>query len=210
MRIEGAYHGWQGDVAVSSRPILSKPVYSGRPERAPDSAGVLESVSKEVLIVSANDSDALRATFDDHGAEIAAVILEPVSYSMGCVPLDREYVQLARSLCSSHEAVLIFDEVLTGFRCDIRGLGPVFDVSPDLAAYGKAIANGYMMSMLAGREALMEQLRPSGPSTTRARSMPIHSLSQQPTRLSASWSEMTSPTGFERSETDSQRASTAR
>jgi glutamate-1-semialdehyde 2,1-aminomutase len=163
IRVEGGYHGWQGDIAVSSRPILREPAYTGHPTATPDSAGVLEAVTQEVLVVSANDGHALRTTFERHHEEIAGVILEPVSYSMGCVVLDHAYVQLARTLCSTHHAVLIFDEVLTGFRCDIRGLGPTLEVTPDLAAYGKAIANGYVMSMLAGRGELMEQLTPVGP-----------------------------------------------
>jgi glutamate-1-semialdehyde 2,1-aminomutase len=163
VRVEGGYHGWQGDIAVSSRPTLTEGSRAEAPKPVPDSAGVLPEVSGDVIVVNANDRDELSAVFAEHQDEIAATIIEPVLFSVGCVLVEAEFIQLARSLCTRTGAVLILDEVLTGFRCGVRGLAPLLDVTPDLAVYGKAMANGYIMSALVGREALMEELTPTGP-----------------------------------------------
>lgn len=162
VKLEGGYHGWHSDVAVNTRPTITGEGYAGRPRVVPASLGILPSVVDEVLVVSINDQEALTATFGEHGQEIAAFILEPVVYSSGCIQIDSEFLRLARELCTKHGSVLIFDEVMSGFRNGIGGAGGRGGVVPDLGAYGKAVANGYIMSFLGGSEELMTQLSPEG------------------------------------------------
>jgi glutamate-1-semialdehyde 2,1-aminomutase len=162
VKLEGGYQGWHSDVAVSTRPAVRDEGYVGRPNAVAGSSGILPSVLDAVSVVSINDTDALQATFAEQGPEIAAFILEPVVYSSGCIPVDTEFLQLARRLCDQHRSVLIFDEVMSGFRNGIPGAGARQGVVPDLGAYGKAVANGYMLSFLGGRETLMAQLTPEG------------------------------------------------
>jgi glutamate-1-semialdehyde 2,1-aminomutase len=162
VKLEGGYHGWHSEVAISTRPVLGDAGYVGRPDPVPSSAGILPSVVDEVLVVSINDEIALQEVFDERGYEVAALIIEPVVYSSGCVVLDQAYLTLARDLCSKHGAVLILDEVMSGFRNGVGGAGERMGVVGDLGAYGKAVANGYIMSFVAGRADLMALLSPEG------------------------------------------------
>jgi glutamate-1-semialdehyde 2,1-aminomutase len=98
-----------------------------------------------------------------YGREIAAIIIEPIMQGMGCVPLDPGYPQLLRELCSHYGIVLIFDEIQTGFRHDLGGAQKLLGVTPDLATFGKAMANGFVISALAGRREIMSMLQPEGP-----------------------------------------------
>jgi glutamate-1-semialdehyde 2,1-aminomutase len=163
VKIEGGYHGWHSDVGVSVRPILEDASYVGLPEGVPNSSGSLPAVTAEVIVATVNDQEALRHLFSERGDEIAGLIVEPALYSSGCVLVDKVYLELARELCSKHGTVLIFDEVMSGFRNGIGGAGARLGVLPDLGAFGKAVANGYVISFLAGRADLMRQLAPEGP-----------------------------------------------
>jgi glutamate-1-semialdehyde 2,1-aminomutase len=163
LKLEGGYQGWHADVGVSTRPQLEDPARVGIAEPVPNSPGSLAAVTAEVLVVEANDEEALRTMFAQRGDEIAGMLVEPVIFSCGCVRLDPSYLQLARDLCSEHGALLVFDEIMTGFRSGIGGAGARLGVVADLGAFGKAIANGYIVSMLAGRGELMDQLTPGGP-----------------------------------------------
>jgi glutamate-1-semialdehyde 2,1-aminomutase len=163
VKMEGGYHGWHSEVAVSTRPQVGDEGYVGRPSPTPSSAGILPSTLEQVLVLSVNDQKALRQLFVEQGSEIAALIIEPVVYSSGCVLVDREYLAVARDLCTRHGSVLIFDEVMSGFRNGTGGAGARAGVVPDLGAYGKAVANGYMMAFLGGKAELMTQLAPEGP-----------------------------------------------
>ena len=166
VKVEGGYHGWHSDVGVSTQHMPPKGEGAGSRGRlpgVPNSAGSLPSVTSLVDVVEVNDQDALRSLFKEKGSEIAALIVEPILYSAGCIFLDREYLELARELCDEHGAVLIFDEVMTGFRNGLAGAGARSGVVPDLGAFGKAVANGYMLSFLGGRADLISMLTPTGP-----------------------------------------------
>ena len=166
VKVEGGYHGWHSDVGVSTQhqpPQVGKAVTTGRPLGIPNSTGSLPAVVAEVDVVAVNDIEALNSVFSEKGAKIAAIIIEPILYSGGCIFVDRAYMELARSLCDKYGAVLIFDEVMTGFRNGLGGAGANSGVIPDLAAFGKAVANGYMMSFLGGRAELIRLLAPTGP-----------------------------------------------
>jgi glutamate-1-semialdehyde 2,1-aminomutase len=163
IKIEGGYHGWHADVGVSTRPKLETADETRRPEGVANSAGSLPSVSREVFVVEANDCSALEEIFEAEGDSVACLIVEPVLYSVGCILIDADYLRLARTLCTRHGAVLLFDEVMSGIRGGLAGAGWEAGVKPDLAAFGKAIANGYMLSLLAGNAELMTELAPEGP-----------------------------------------------
>jgi glutamate-1-semialdehyde 2,1-aminomutase len=163
VKVEGGYHGWHDALGVSSRPPLAASGYERLPRPYPNSAGSLQAAIDAVIVVTVNDEEAMQEAFDRFGDSIAAVVLEPVLHSAGCVLLDRSYLEATRRLCARYGALLIFDEVMTGFRHDIRGTGALLGVKPDLAAFGKAIANGYIISCLVGRRDVMSLLAPAGP-----------------------------------------------
>jgi glutamate-1-semialdehyde 2,1-aminomutase len=163
IKIEGGYHGWHGDVGASTRPPLSAAGDARQPATVPNSDGILPAVLAEVVVAPANDADALEALFAAHGGQIAGVLVEPVLYSAGCIEIDRTYLETARRLCDRDGSLLIFDEVMSGFRNGLSGAGGRAGVVPDLGAYGKAVANGYMLSFLAGRASVMTLLAPEGP-----------------------------------------------
>lgn len=162
VKIEGGYHGWHADVGVSTRPDLQSPTKIRRPEPVPNSAGSLSAVTSEVLVTPVNDTAALAELFDDSGSEIAGFIIEPVLYSSGCVLVEPDYLALARRLCSHHGALLIFDEVMSGFRSGLGGAGGRLSIDADLGVFGKAVANGYVIAVLAGRAYAMRRLAPEG------------------------------------------------
>lgn len=162
VKIEGGYHGWHGDVGASTRPALAEAGDARHPATVPNSDGILPAVLAEVIVAGANDAEALYELFGRGGDEIAGLLVEPALYSAGCIPVDREFLALARELCDRHGAVLVFDEVMSGFRNGLAGAGARAGVVPDLGAYGKAVANGYMLSFLAGRADLMSRLAPEG------------------------------------------------
>lgn len=163
VKIEGGYHGWHGDVGASTRPPLSAAGDDSRPATVANSQGILPGVLAELVVATANDGAMLEQIFERDGERIAGLLVEPVLYSAGCVLVDPAFLALARELCDRHGAVLIFDEVMSGFRNGVGGAGARAGVVPDLGAYGKAVANGYMLSFLAGRAELMTQLAPEGP-----------------------------------------------
>jgi glutamate-1-semialdehyde 2,1-aminomutase len=162
VKVEGGYQGWHADVGVSTRPQLADPSPVGLPEGVPNSPGSLPAVTAEVLVAEVNDEAALARLFAARGHEIAAMLIEPILYSCGCVHVEPSYLQLARDLCTRHGSVLVFDEIMSGFRAHIQGAGARLGVVPDLATFGKAIANGYIIAVLAGRADLMTQLAPEG------------------------------------------------
>jgi glutamate-1-semialdehyde 2,1-aminomutase len=163
VKIEGGYHGWHGDVGASTRPQLSAAGDARHPATVPNSDGILPAVLAEVVVAPANDAEALEAIFAAHAGQIAGVLIEPVLYSAGCIEIDREFLDTARRLCDRDGALLVFDEVMSGFRNGLSGAGGRVGVVPDLGAYGKAVANGYILSFLAGRAAVMTLLAPEGP-----------------------------------------------
>ena len=163
IKVEGGYHGWHDDYAVSTKPATSGTNFQHLPNPNPSSAGSLQSTIDAVVVVSINDLEALKEAFELHKGKIAALILEPVLHSAGCIVLDQAYLEGARSLCDQNGTLLIFDEIMCGFRNDIRGTGAKLGIKADLATFGKAIANGYVIAALVGRRDLLSMLAPSGP-----------------------------------------------
>jgi glutamate-1-semialdehyde 2,1-aminomutase len=157
LKHEGSYHGWTDPVLMS---VLPDPRLAGpaeAPVPVPDSLGIPQDVVDSTLVTTANDEAMLERVVTRHRDEIAAIIVEPVMHSMGVVPLRPGYLRLLRQLCDTHGIVLIFDEILTGFRHDLGGAQRMLGVTPDMAVFGKAMTNGHaIMAALAGRREFMK------------------------------------------------------
>jgi glutamate-1-semialdehyde 2,1-aminomutase len=129
----------------------------------PDSPGVPASLAELTTVLPFNDVDALQAMFRVRGNEIACVIVEPIVGNMGCVPPDPGYLKLMREVTTQHGAVLIFDEVMTGFRVAMGGAQQLYDIRPDLTTLGKVIGGGLPVGAYGGRADIMSKVAPAGP-----------------------------------------------
>ncbi|MDA4117587.1 MAG: glutamate-1-semialdehyde 2,1-aminomutase [Thaumarchaeota archaeon] len=129
----------------------------------PSSAGVPRSIAKDTISTPFNDTDALEVAFDSHLGEIAAVIVEPVAGNMGVVPPAKGFLERARRLCTKNGSLLIFDEVITGFRLSLGGAQGVLGVGPDITCLGKIIGGGFPVGAYGGRNELMSLVSPEGP-----------------------------------------------
>jgi glutamate-1-semialdehyde 2,1-aminomutase len=129
----------------------------------PDSAGVPEDYSKHTLVAEYNDTDSVQSIFDACGDEIAAVIVEPVAANMGVVLPDPDFLSFLRRLTKRQGALLIFDEVITGFRLSLGGAQEYYGVTPDLTTLGKIVGGGMPIGAYGGRREIMEMVSPVGP-----------------------------------------------
>lgn len=155
VKFDGHYHGL-------TEPFLFKRD-GATGEVIPSSGGVLASGAADVLLTPWNDEAAFRTLMTERGAEIAAVICEPVHYNVGCIPPAPGFLELLRQLTTDTGSILIFDEVLSGFRMALGGAQEWSGVTPDLCTLAKALSNGMPLAVLAGRAELMEGLAPRGP-----------------------------------------------
>jgi glutamate-1-semialdehyde 2,1-aminomutase len=156
VKFEGCYHG-HGDS------FLVKAGSGAATFGTPDSPGVTDATARDTLTVPFNDLDALHRTFEQNAASIAAVIVEPVVGNMGVVVPLSGFLEGLRDICSRTGAVLIFDEVMTGFRLARGGAQERYGVTPDLTTLGKIIGGGLPVGAYGGRRSLMERVSPSGP-----------------------------------------------
>ena len=158
LRFEGHYHGWYDELLVSNAPGLEQAGPREHPNPVLASRGQPASSAENLIILPWNDADILRATLRTHGHELAALIMEPVMCNNSCIPPQPGYLEAVRELCTQYGVVLIFDEVITGFRLALGGAQSYFGVTPDLATFGKAMANGFPIACLAGKRHLMESI----------------------------------------------------
>ncbi|MEX2246273.1 MAG: glutamate-1-semialdehyde 2,1-aminomutase [Dehalococcoidia bacterium] len=156
VKFEGCYHGHADG-------LLAKAGSGVATLGLPDSAGVPAAYAGETLVVPYNDAPALEAIFERHGAEIAAVIVEPVAANMGLVPPREGFLRALREITSRAGALLIFDEVVTGFRLGPGGAQMHYGVVPDLTCLGKVVGGGLPVGAYGGREEIMSMMAPSGP-----------------------------------------------
>ncbi len=152
VKFQGCYHGWHDSVSLN---VISRPERVGHHD--PLSKGTLAEVTEATTVLPFNDVAALEAAFAELGGEIAAVILEPIPHNVGALLPKPEFLQATRRLCDRHGSVLIFDEVITGFRHALGGYQQLSGVTPDLTTLGKAMANGYPIGALGGRRELMDE-----------------------------------------------------
>jgi len=156
LKFDGGYHGHADGLLVQAG---SGPLTLG----APDSPGVPAAAAAQTLSVPFNDLQAVRAAFEAHVGEIAAVIVEPVAGNMGVVPPEEGFLQHLRALTREHGALLIFDEVITGFRIARGGAQERYRITPDLTCLGKIVGGGLPVGAYGGRREIMEQIAPLGP-----------------------------------------------
>ena len=156
VKFEGCYHG-HGDS------FLVKAGSGALTFGVPTSPGVPRALADLTLTLPYNDFDAATALFDEAGDELAALIIEPVVGNANCLPPRDGYLAHLRALCSEHGTVLIFDEVMTGFRVALGGAQARYGVSPDLTTFGKVIGGGMPVGAYGGRRDLMTRIAPSGP-----------------------------------------------
>jgi len=155
LKFEGCYHG-HGDS------LLIKAGSGVATLGLPDSPGVPEGIAKNTITVPYNDLESVKMAFEKYAEELAAVIVEPVAGNMGVVPPLPGFLQGLRDLTSQYGALLIFDEVMTGFRVDYQCAQGYFDVTPDLTCLGKVIGGGLPVGAYGGRREIMEQIAPAG------------------------------------------------
>src|SRR5437867_2830745 len=156
VKFEGCYHG-HGDS------LLVKAGSGALTFGQPSSAGVPLSIAGETLVLTYNDLDEVAAAFKAHPDEIAGVIVEPIAGNMNLIAPRPGFLQGLRDLCDRYGAVLIFDEVMTGFRVHVRGAQGLYSVTPDLTTLGKVIGGGMPVGAFGGKRAIMHKIAPLGP-----------------------------------------------
>ncbi|MBU5437906.1 glutamate-1-semialdehyde 2,1-aminomutase [Tissierella sp. MSJ-40] len=155
VKFEGCYHGHSDSLLVKSG---SGTITYG----VPTSLGVPEEIVKNTLVCRYNDIKDLKETFEKHGSDIAGVIIEPVAGNMGLVPADKKFLEELRKITKEYNSLLIFDEVITGFRIDYGGASEVYGIKPDMACFGKIIGGGFPVGAYGGKKEIMEMVSPLG------------------------------------------------
>jgi glutamate-1-semialdehyde 2,1-aminomutase len=152
IKFQGCYHGWHDSVAMN---VISRPERVGHKDVL--SGGILPEVVEATLIAPFNDAAAVERLLDEHPGQVAAIILEPIPHNVGALLPEPGFLERLRELATRHGTILIFDEVITGFRHGLGGYQQIAGVTPDLTTLGKAMANGWPVSALGGRADLMDE-----------------------------------------------------
>jgi glutamate-1-semialdehyde 2,1-aminomutase len=156
LKFDGCYHGHADAMLIRSGSGLAEAT-------EPDSAGLNKATLGGTLVAPLNDEAALEAVFARHGSQIAAAIIEPLPANYGLLPQRLEYLQRLAALCRKHGALLILDEVISGFRVGFQGCAGLFGIEPDLVTYGKVIGGGFPVGAYGGKREYMEMVAPAGP-----------------------------------------------
>ncbi len=156
IKFEGCYHGHNDSLLVKSG---SGTITYG----VPTSSGVPADIVKNTIVCRYNDLEDVKKAYEDFGEDIAAIILEPVAGNMGVVPGKKEFLEGLREITKENGSLLIFDEVITGFRISYGGASEVYGIEPDMACFGKIIGGGFPVGAYGGRREIMEMISPTGP-----------------------------------------------
>ncbi|NHM04536.1 glutamate-1-semialdehyde 2,1-aminomutase [Flavobacterium celericrescens] len=156
IKFSGCYHGHSDSFLIAAGSGLST-------FGVPNSPGVTEGTAKDTLLANYNDIENVKALFEANKNEIAAIIIEPVAGNMGCIPPKKGFLEALRAVCSENGALLIFDEVMTGFRLAKGGAQELYGVQADIVCFGKVIGGGLPVGAFAAREEIMNYLAPLGP-----------------------------------------------
>jgi glutamate-1-semialdehyde 2,1-aminomutase len=151
IKFQGCYHGWHDSVAMN---VISPAERVGTKD--PLSGGMLPEVVAATIVCPFNDADAVERALDEHDGDVAAIIVEPIPHNIGAVLPQPGFLERLRELATKHGTVLVFDEVITGFRHGLGGYQAIAGVTPDLTTLGKAMANGWPVSALGGKAELMD------------------------------------------------------
>ena len=156
LKFEGCYHGHADSMLLRAGSGLAE-------ASVPDSAGLAPGVVQETLVAPLDDADALEALFARHRGQIAAAIIEPLPANYGLLPQRPQFLRSLAAITRAHGALLVFDEVISGFRVGFQGYAGLSGVYPDLVTYGKVIGGGFPVGAYGGRRDLMERVAPAGP-----------------------------------------------
>lgn len=156
VKFDGCYHGHSDSLLVKAGSGIAT-------LGLPDSPGVVRALAAETLVVDYNDRNGVQETFHKYGEDIAAVIVEPVCGNMGVIPPEPGFLTLLKTITERHRSLLIFDEVITGFRLAAGGAQEIYGVTPDLTCLGKIIGGGLPLAAFGGRREVMDLLAPEGP-----------------------------------------------
>ncbi|MBQ4861175.1 glutamate-1-semialdehyde 2,1-aminomutase [Pseudoalteromonas sp. MMG013] len=156
LKFEGCYHGHADSLLVKAG---SGALTMG----VPNSPGIPEDFAKHTLTVSFNDLEEVKAIFSEYKDEIACIIVEPVAGNMNCIPPQAGFLEGLREVCDTHGTVLIFDEVMTGFRVALGGAQAYYNIQPDLTCLGKVIGGGMPVGAFGGKQVIMDYIAPVGP-----------------------------------------------
>lgn len=156
IKFAGCYHGHSDSFLIQAG---SGAITFG----APNSPGVTQGTAKDTLLANYNDIQNVKSLFEANKSEIAAIIIEPVAGNMGCIPPQKGFLEDLRKLCDDNNALLIFDEVMTGFRLAKGGAQELFNIKADIVCFGKVIGGGLPVGAFAGKNEIMNYLAPVGP-----------------------------------------------
>jgi glutamate-1-semialdehyde 2,1-aminomutase len=156
IKFAGCYHGhFEGFLVEAGSGVMTEGIAG--------SAGVPKESIMNTLIAKYNDIDSVRTIFEKYGEDIAGIIIEPVAGNMGVIPAEKEFLLELRNLCDKYKSLLIFDEVMSGFRVAYKGAQSLYGVAPDLITYAKIMGGGLPCGAYGGKKEIMEQLSPMGP-----------------------------------------------
>ena len=161
LKFDGCYHGHADSLLVKAGSGVATLIL-------PDSPGVPADLARLTLTMAYNDIAALKEMAVREGRRIACIIVEPVAGNMGCVPPEPGFLQGLREICDKYGIVLIFDEVMTGFRVAYGGAQQLYKIKPDMTCLGKVIGGGLPVGAFGGKREIMEKIAPSGPIFTQA------------------------------------------
>ncbi len=156
VKFEGCYHGHADSLLVKAG---SGALTLG----VPTSPGVPADLAQHTITLSYNDAEQVKTVFSEIGDQIAAIIVEPIAGNMNCVPGSADFLNTLRKVCTEHQSVLIFDEVMTGFRVALGGAQSIYKIAPDLTVLGKVIGGGMPVGAFGGKKEIMDHIAPDGP-----------------------------------------------
>ena len=156
IKIDGGYHGHSDSLLVSAGSGVATFAIPGCP-------GIPEAIAANTLVVPFGDSEAIKECFEKHKGKIACIIIEPVCGNMGVVVPQKEYLSSLRKICSENGSILIFDEVMTGFRACFGGVGQLYGITPDMTCLGKIVGGGMPLAVYGGKDEIMRFVAPDGP-----------------------------------------------
>lgn len=162
-KFEGSYHGWADSVLISVWPDLNQAGPVSQPKSLPYTGGMLEEHLNNTIVLPFNDLENVKNILERNYQDIAAVIIEPIMIDIGFIPADPDFLIGLRKITKELGIVLIFDELLTGFRLAMGGAQEYYGIQADLCMFGKVIGNGFPISVVAGKPEIMELVRPGGP-----------------------------------------------
>ncbi len=158
VRFEGQYHGWADQLEWSHHPDLAAAGPRGHPRAVPGTPGIPEVIGQTLAVLPWNDRDAVEQLVAQRGSEIAAILTEPIMGNTGVIPPQPGYLEFLREITAANGIVLIFDEVITGFRVALGGAQALYGVTPDLTTLAKALGGGFPVAALGGKREIMDQV----------------------------------------------------